>query len=70
MTSLVLPGFLLLQRHPKASIILWICAAATFWITFAGHGLGEFGLLAPLFLAIAISISRRNPSELIAEQTI
>jgi hypothetical protein len=70
MTSLVLPGLLLLQRHPKASIILWICAAATFWITFAGRGHGEFGLLAPLFLVIAISISRRNPSELIAEQTI
>jgi hypothetical protein len=70
MASLVLPGLLLLQRHPKASIILWICAAATFWITFAARGHGEFGLLAPLFLTIAIAISRRNSSELIAEQTI
>jgi hypothetical protein len=56
MTSLLLPGLLLVRRHPRASGYLWVCAAATLATTFAPRQ--PFGLITPLFLGIAIWIKQ------------
>ena len=56
MTSLLLPALLLVKRHPKAAGYLWVCAAATFVLSFS---LNHYcGVLAPLFLGIAIWINQ------------
>ena len=65
MTSLLLPGLLLVRRHPKASGFLWLCAAATLAIAFAPRA--YFGLLAPLYLGIAIWTERRSSLDRIGE---
>ena len=56
MTSLLLPGLLLVKRHPRASGFLWVCAGATLAILFAPRP--YYGLLAPLILGMAIWIKR------------
>jgi hypothetical protein len=60
LTSLLLPALLLLKRHPKSSGFLWVCAAATLTIAFTPQG--EFGLLAPLLLGMAIWTAREASS--------
>lgn len=64
MTSLLLPGLLLVRRHPKASGFLWACAAATLAIAFTPRV--HFGLLAPLFLGIAIWIKQGSSPDRIS----
>lgn len=68
MTSLLLPGLLLVRRHAKASGFLWLCAAATLAVAFAPHA--RFGLLAPLYLGIAIWIDSGGPPQRTSSSSI
>jgi len=51
LAAIVLPSLLVLRQIPRSSMLLWLMAAATFIITFAGKGL--FCLLVPFLLALA-----------------
>jgi hypothetical protein len=68
MTSLLLPGLLLVRRHPRAAGYLWVCAAATLAIAFARGA--PFGLAAPLFLGIAIWIGQGSAPERVSGTTV
>jgi hypothetical protein len=63
MAAIVLPSLLVLRQIPRSAMLLWLIAAATFLITFAGRGL--FCILVPFLLALAGWIAtelRRAPS--------
>jgi hypothetical protein len=68
MTLLLLPGLLLVRRHPKASGFLWVCAAALLAATFAPHE--DYGLIAPLILGIAIWITQASSTESIGTNSV